>query len=478
MIRFILNDKEVSTALPPGTLLLDYIRYHRHLTGTKIGCREGDCGACTVLIGEIKDGNLQYRSVTSCLTALANVQGRHVVTIEGLNGEGLNPVQQAMSDEAATQCGFCTSGFVVSLAGFCLSDDGHNGQTAIAAINGNICRCTGYKSIERATAKVAELMQGKGDIPAIDFVTQQNILPAYFSSIEARLKALPTNGRQATASGGRFLGGGTDLYVQQPEAMADAAVISLVLKEALGRISVEENVCRVGGAVTVSQLVSSPFFQEHFPDIQKFIKLVSSTPIRNTATIGGNLVNASPIGDLTIFFLALDARLRLAPGPSPSGRQREAVAERVVPLKDFYKGYKILDKNPNEYIKEILFTLPGEQTFFNFEKVSKRTHLDIASVNSAMKLERSAGFISEAHLSAGGVGPVPMYLKETSAYLTGKEVTEETVFEAIETAQEEISPISDVRGSAEYKRLLLSQLIKSHFLQAFPALSIDKLLET
>lgn len=466
MIRFLLNDKEVSTALPPGALLLDYIRYHRHLTGTKIGCREGDCGACTVLIGEIKEGRLQYQSVTSCLTALANVQGRHVVTIEGLNGERLNPIQQAMSDTAATQCGFCTPGFVVSLAGFCLSNEAPNEQTAIAAINGNICRCTGYKSIERAAVKVAALMQAKGETPAIDFVTQQNILPAYFSTINARLKALPTNGQQPPSTGSRLLGGGTDLYVQQPEAMVEAPVISLALKEELKQISVEENVCQIGGAVTVSQLVASPFLQQHFPDIKAFIKLVSSTPIRNIATVGGNLVNASPIGDLTIFFLALNAQIILS----------NDTAERTISLKDFYKGYKTLDKAPNEYIKEIFLTLPDSQTFFNFEKVSKRTHLDIASVNSAMKMERSNGFIAEAHLSAGGVGPVPLYLKRTSAYLSGKEATEETVFEVIEIAQSEISPISDVRGSAEYKRLLLSQLIKSHFLQAFPALAVDAIL--
>ncbi|GAA4746454.1 FAD binding domain-containing protein [Flavisolibacter ginsenosidimutans] len=467
MIRFILNEKEVATNLPSGTLLLDYIRYHRHLMGTKIGCREGDCGACTVLIGEIKNDQVEYSAVTSCLTALANVQGKHVVTIEGLNGDGLNPIQQAMSDESATQCGFCTPGFVVSLAGFCLSNDDHDQQTALASINGNICRCTGYKSIERAATKVSGLMQKKGDELAIDFVIGNKILPAYFKNIKARLKSLPTNGQQLTTKGQRFLGGGTDLYVQQPEAMVEASIVPLVLKEELKRIVVDENTCRVGGAVTVSQIVSSPFFQKHFPDIQKFIKLVSSTPIRNIATIGGNLVNASPIGDLTIFFLALDAQIVLNDG----------ARERKVDLKDFYKGYKTLDKEANEFIKEISFVLPGSQTFFNFEKVSKRTHLDIASVNSAVKLEHANGTILKAHLSAGGVGPVPMYLNNASNFLTYKEVTEDLVFDTIEIALQEISPISDVRGSAEYKRLLLGQLIKSHFLQAFPSLSIDVLVQ-
>ena len=466
MIRFILNEKEVATNLPPGTLLLDYIRYHRHLTGTKIGCREGDCGACTVLIGEAKEEGLAYTSVTSCLTALVNVAGKHVVTIEGLNMDGLNPVQQAMSDEAATQCGFCTPGFVVSLAGFCLSETDCDVDAATASINGNICRCTGYKSIERAAVKVSELMQKKEDKPMIDFVVSNKILPPYFEDIETRLKGLPTNGQQSTANGQRFLGGGTDLYVQQPEAMVQADIVPLFPKKELKGVRQEGNNCIVGGAATVTDILTSPVFQKHFTELKKFIKLVSSTPIRNIATVGGNLVNASPIGDLTIFFLALDAQIVLSSGEN----------ERTVPLRNFYKGYKLLDKRPDEFVSHILFELPNENTVFNFEKVSKRTHLDIASVNSAMKIEVNDGCIVKISLSAGGVGPTPLYLQKASEYLLGKKLNEETVLEAVEFAQTEVSPISDVRGSEEYKRLLLSQLIKAHFLQLFPSLAFEKLL--
>ena len=184
MIRFILNEKETATSLPAGTVLLDYIRYHQHLMGTKIGCREGDCGACTVLVGEIKDNRLQYQSMTSCLLPLGNVQGKHIVTIEGVNpssGE-LNPVQQAMADEGATQCGFCTPGFVMSLAGFCLNDQEATKENAIASVDGNICRCTGYKSIERAAGKVAVLMKERNGEEAAAFVTNNKILPEYFAT--------------------------------------------------------------------------------------------------------------------------------------------------------------------------------------------------------------------------------------------------------------------------------------------------------
>ena len=476
MIRFILNDKDVATDLPPGSLLLDFIRYDRHLMGTKIGCREGDCGACTVLVGEVKHDKLVYTSATSCLMAVANAEGKHIVTIEGINSpqtegeiQALNPIQQAMSDEAATQCGFCTPGFVVSLAGFCLAETEHNYKNAIASIDGNICRCTGYKSIERAAAKVAEIMNGKKDSAAIDFVCDKQILLPYFKEIKSRLKALSLSSRgTALAHDQHFLGGGTDLYVQQPEAMIHAHVSTLLLKNELKDIYEREGKCYVGAAATVTDVLSSSIFRQHFPQLQKFFKLVSSTPIRNMATVGGNLVNASPIGDMTIFFLALDAQLTLSDGQS----------ERILPLRSFYKGYKQLDKKREEYIKEIWFEVPNSNNVFNFEKVSKRTHLDIASVNSAMLIRVEDKTILNISISAGGVGPVPMYLKKTSTFLLRKTINEEAITEAIEIAQSEITPISDVRGSEEYKRLLLGQLIKGHFLQLFPSLSIEKLLTT
>ena len=468
MTQFILNQKEITTALPKAMLLLDFIRYQQQLTGTKIGCREGDCGACTVLVGEIINGELMYRSATSCLMPIGNAQGKHIVTIEGVNVEGLNFIQQAFADEGATQCGFCTPGFIVSLAGFCLNQNANTAAAAVDAVNGNICRCTGYKSIEKAAAKVAcKVAERKGE-NAISFAIANNILPAYFSEIKQRLIEGNTksNGLQVSVSVDfKFVGGGTDLYVQQHETMVHTAVDLLFDQPHLNGITQQGNKCFVGPSVCVTDMLESPVFQKYFPDLERYIKLVSSTQIRNMATVAGNFINASPIGDFTIFFLALDAQLVFSDGKN----------KREIALRNLYKGYKTLDKKPEEFIEQIYFELPAAGSKFNFEKVSKRTNLDIASVNTAIHFQMQDDSIGSAGIAVGGVGPIPAYLPKSSSFLTGKNISAATIDELISIVQEEISPISDARGTAEYKRFLLSQLIKAHFITLFPTVEIPSL---
>ncbi|MDP4264120.1 MAG: FAD binding domain-containing protein [Bacteroidota bacterium] len=477
MIHFILNEKEIATGLPPGTVLLDFIRYHRHLTGTKIGCREGDCGACTVLVGEIHDGELHYQSTTSCLMPIGNAEGKHIITVEGVNpattGQsmpGLSPVQQAMADEGATQCGFCTPGFVMSLTGFCLGNKEATQQNAIASIDGNICRCTGYKSIERAAGKVAAIIKERKGEEITSFVSRKKILPEYFPGIKKRLQQLNDAEKArhlpdlaSLAGRPHVVGGGTDLYVQKQDEMTHASIRFISDQPKLNRVIREGNKCIMGPSATVTDLQESPIINDAFPDFHRYAKLVSSTQIRNMATIAGNFINASPIGDFTIFFLALDARVILAHPDSYRASSKEA-GLRTLPLRKLYKDYKQLDKKPEEHIEQVWFELPGKNSFFNFEKVSKRTHLDIASVNTAISMTIKDNIIENAGISAGGVGPIPMYLEKASAFLAGKKINEDPVQEVIEIVQTEISPISDARGTKEYKRLLLGQLIKAHFI--------------
>src|SRR3982751_6553054 len=179
MIEFILNNQTISTDLPPGMTVLDFVRYHQNLKGTKIGCREGDCGACTILVGELISDEVSYRSMTSCLTPLANAASKHIVRIEGINPEdgSLTPVQQAMLDESGTQCGFCTVGFVMSLTGFCLDKTPKTNESAVSAVDGNICRCTGYKSIERAAASLTEVLNQKNGQSRINYAIEKGMVP-------------------------------------------------------------------------------------------------------------------------------------------------------------------------------------------------------------------------------------------------------------------------------------------------------------
>ncbi len=464
MLQFILNNTKVSTSLPAGTLLLDFIRYHQHLKGTKIGCREGDCGACTILVGERQNGDLHYTNATSCLMPIGNAAGKHIVTIEGINLKELNALQQSFAENGATQCGFCTPGFIVSLAGFCMSKDEPSQEKAIKSIDGNICRCTGYKSIERAAEKINLLMQERNGREPLAFAVANQIIPEYFLEIKEKLfRLLQVNGENGTLfSKKKILGGGTDLYVQQHETMVKENILFLFDKKELNGIASDAVDCTMGASTTVADIAASDVFQQHFPGLDKYIKLVSSTPIRNMATIAGNFCNASPIGDFSIFFLALDAQISISNGTQ----------KRNVPLRSFFKSYKVTDKTDDEFIEQISCTLPGPEDFFNFEKVSKRTHLDIASVNTAINLKIENGLVKKAGLSAGGVGPIPLFLKEASAFLEGKSLDEGTVNELLTIVNTEIAPISDARGTAEYKTLLLQQLVKAHFLKLMPALNL------
>ncbi|MEP1097440.1 MAG: FAD binding domain-containing protein [Cyclobacteriaceae bacterium] len=455
MVEFILNNETIRTEKPSGFLLLDLIRYDKALTGTKIGCREGDCGACTILIGEVVDGQMKYISATSCLTPIGNVHGKHVVTVEGLNMEKLSPVQHAMIEESGTQCGFCTVGFVVSLSGYCLENSSPTYDEAIAAIDGNICRCTGYKSIERAAKRVTDALAEKNTDQAINWLIEQEFIPTYFAQIPDQLKDVGSPSKKTQS---RLVGGGTDLYVQRAEEMVDLEVGLVNQNAKLRFITEEDGTMTIGGGSTVSDLANATQVQQAFPRLHEHVKLVSSSPIRNISTIAGNFVNASPIGDFTAFFLALDTQITLSSDDN----------SRTIFLKDFYQGYKVLDKSEDEIISSISFKLPTADSHFNFEKISKREHLDIASVNTALQIEVVDGIVTRAHISAGGVAPIPTYLHKTVDFLEGKEIAPLTVKEANEIMQSEVSPISDARGSADYKRLALRQLFFAHFIKLFP----------
>lgn len=468
MVSFILNNETIRTEQGAGMTLLDFIREITQQKGTKIGCREGDCGACTVLVGILlEEGHIQYRSITSCISPLGNANGKHIVTVEGISlPQQLNVAQQALVDNSGTQCGFCTPGFAVSMTGAALNG-ASDYRAAMDAISGNICRCTGYKSIERAAFQLTEKLVNMDETSSISALIKQGFIPAYFQHIPTRLRSLnPTiiSGAQT------MVGGGTDLYVRHADRLADEAVYLLQQDDALSAINIENGICTLGAGVTVTEFVANETLQKHIPNLRQFIQLISSQQIRNMGTLAGNFVNASPIGDMSIFFLALDATLAIK---TPTG-----VVRRIF-LKDFFRDYKVYDLERADIIQSISFSLPESHTYFNFEKVSKRTHLDIASVNSAIQISVKDHHIEVAHVSTGGVSAIPKYLFKTSRFLRNKPINTDTVLAAAKILQAEISPISDVRGSADYKRLLAQRLFFAHFIELFPnIIHFEKLLQS
>jgi len=271
-INFICNDSEIEVTVHPGLVLLDFLRKELYLTGTKEGCREGDCGACTVLIGELINNDVKYYSVNSCLLPTGDVNGKHVVTIEGLNNQELTAVQKSFIKEGASQCGFCTPGFIVSLTGYFLSNKKINVDSAIQAMDGNVCRCTGHYSIRKAAQTItkflsSEIAERKN---YLNNLINVGLIPAYFSSIKKRLKEIEQKSfLQTLDSPSKFtIAGGTDLFVQNWENILEGDVNLLSYSEISSAIEEENGICIIGARATVTELIESDIIKKHLPSLK------------------------------------------------------------------------------------------------------------------------------------------------------------------------------------------------------------------
>lgn len=465
-IKFILNNELIEADVNPAAVILDFIR-DNNLTGTKEGCKEGDCGACTVLIGELKNDEVEYKSINSCLFPLGNVHGKHVVTIEGINqpGKELTPIQEAFVEYGASQCGFCTPGFIISLTGYLISSESLDAKEAVYSMDGNICRCTGHNSIIRAAEKITSnfgnLSGANGT--KLKVLADKKFIPQYFLTIKNRLSKIEKAEfhRETNGASSYFVSGGSDLFVQIPDVMMKSTIRFLYDNPEIKFIREENGNILIGSTSTVNEVLNSKIMLKYFPSLFNYIELFGSLPIRNSATIGGNLNNASPIGDMTSFFLGLNSTIVLAD---------EKDNQREIPMRDYYLSYKKTARNGDEYMKYLYFKIPSKPYYFNFEKVSKRTFLDIASVNTTMLIEMEDEIVKDVHISAGGVSAIPLYLKKTREFLLNKNLSIDLINEAIEISLNEIAPISDARGAAEYKKLLCKRLLYSHFIKLFPEL--------
>ncbi|OGS52057.1 MAG: hypothetical protein A3J79_00960 [Elusimicrobia bacterium RIFOXYB2_FULL_62_6] len=456
MLSFILNEREVRTDERPGLVLLEFIRGTACLSGTKDACREGECGACTVLVGARRaDGSVAYKACASCLLPLGAVDGCHVVTVEGLGGDSLTLAQKLIVENNASQCGFCTPGIVLSLTGFCLASPELSYENAVDALDGNICRCTGYVSIRNAARALCEKLAGIDKDPAgrLAALLAAGVVPEYFRAIPERLAQLRADPRPSCEDA-VLVAGGTDLFAQRPEQLFESGLCFLSDRCDLDYVRADGGALRAGGGVTIEDFRRSEAVKKHFPALVGDLLLHSSAILRNRATLTGNIVNASPIADAAIMLLALNARLVI----TASGG-----AKREVPLDKFFLGYKKTDLACGELVTEIVIPLPTAGARYNFEKVSNRATLDIAAVNTALLITTGPdGKITGLRLSAGGVAPVPLLIGGLEAFY-GRRPDAETIEAIAAAAGAAAKPIDDIRGSAAYKKLLLGQLVRAHF---------------
>ena len=460
VIEFRLNGKDVRVEnVSPNLTLLDWLRA-RGLTGSKEGCAEGDCGACSVaIIDRDRKGKPAYRAINSCLVPLPLMAGRDVVTVEGVAGEQLHPVQQAMVENHGSQCGYCTPGFIMSLfEGYYRSDLKTSGQLD-EQLCGNLCRCTGYRAIRDAAADAFEKRNGADQFDELLTTASRRLGPVRYASGDERFLR-PATLKQLFAMmakhpEGRLIAGATELGLDITKRYQKfQTLISLEAIGELTRIESSEAEWRVGATATLTRI--NELLGKEFSGIGEMLQWFGSRQIRNRATMGGNLATASPIGDSAPVLLSLDARLALA---SESG-------ERELPIEEFFVAYRKTALRPGEILKTIVIPrlTKGNDVRRGFYKVSKRREMDISTVAGSFSLELdAAGAISLARLAFGGVAAMPMRAPKTEQALLGQAWNEETLKRVLPVLEQEFTPISDVRGNAAFRRRLITNLLHKFF---------------
>ena len=452
-LEFHLNGRRHAVRdVPPNVTALDYIREHLRLTGTKEGCAEGDCGACTVVLAAGPEGTRTFRAVNACLLTLPHLNGADMLTVEGLaDGDGLDPVQAAMADGDGTQCGYCTPGFVMALYALRRGGEETDPETVHDALAGNLCRCTGYRPIVDAAVKACggkaldETGSGGGSAHAPAPVTERYEAggQAFLSpvSLAEMAEALADN------PDAYILAGGTDLgLLAAKERQKLPVVIHTGRVRELLEIRDEPDFLEFGAAVTYTDAL--PLIGRDYPSFATLIKRIGSRQIRNMGTIGGNIGNASPIGDTPPCLIALDATLSLHSRDGP----------RQMPIEDFFLDYRKTDLRPGEFIRSVRIPKLKDGEAFRTYKISKRYDQDISSVIGAYRLTVADGSVRDARIAYGGMAATPKRARACEAALTGSAWTEDALTEAARAVDEDFEPLSDHRASATYRSMVARNL--------------------
>jgi xanthine dehydrogenase small subunit len=472
-IRFIRRGELVSlNNVPPDRTLLEVLREDLSCTGTKEGCGEGDCGACTVVLGQVEDDGIRYRAINSCIRLAHSVDGMALWTVEDLAADGrLHPAQEAMVQCHASQCGFCTPGFVMSLFGMyqnhvCRGEP-ITRELAQEELSGNLCRCTGYRPILDAAQQMAQL-------PAVTI--DEAALAQQLAGLQGGPAGADTHDEPAAHAAGAYLAPGSlagllSARAAHPDAQIVAGctdvglwvtkmhmqfgkVLDVTAAQELRQVETYGNHIAIGAAVTLADAFDALVAER--PQLKTFATRFAGLPVRNSGTLGGNVANGSPIGDSMPLLIALGAHVVLM----------SVHGHRDLPLEDFYTGYRKNVLAPDEVLAWIKVPRPQDGEQLRAYKISKRYDDDISAVCLVISLTLADGFVSRISIGAGGVAATPVRAAATEALLRGKPWTLATIQEATASLRAEFQPISDMRASAAYRSEVLGNLMQRFWLES------------
>jgi len=463
-IKFVWENKVYSINNPdPNETLLNYVRLKLKKTGTKEGCAEGGCGACTVVLGELKNNNIIYKAINSCISFVPSLEGKQLILVEDLvkkNGT-LHPVQDAMIKYHGSQCGFCTPGFVMSLFAMYKNFSSYNNERIHDSISGNLCRCTGYRPIVDAAKSlnnVSRLDQfynnRKKTLKLLKKIDSKNLSfkngnKKYFSpkNINQLKKIIKENPNSI------FLSGGTDLSLQVTKERKEINnIISLNSIKELKFIKEKNGNIEVGASTSLKEF--ELFIKKYYPDFNLILKRYGSDQIRNVGTIAGNIVTASPIGDTLPLLLSLDAKIVL----------QKISNKKVLPLKKFFISYRKTRLKKGEFIHSIIIPI-FKKNIFKAYKISKRVDDDISTVCASFNLEIINNKIKNVKIAYGGMAPIPKRAINCEKTLVNSSLSEESFNKAMKKLERDFAPIDDMRASKSYRMEIAKNLLIKCFLE-------------
>ena len=459
-IQFLLNKKLIELSdFDPNTTVLNYIRDHKNLRGTKEGCGSGDCGACTAVIAELDGKNLKYRSINTCIMFLYSLQGKQLITVENLEkNKKLHPTQQSMVDNNGSQCGFCTPGFIMSMFAMYKNKEQTSKENIDKYLAGNLCRCTGYKPINLATKNmysygrndhfaekekevIKKLTQIKGKNISIEYNNKKYFITTNIAGLKNVIK---------NSNNYKLLSGGTDLALEVTKKRKDIeTLIYLGNNKDLKYIKIKNKKIIIGAATPINDTLG--ILNKYYPEIAEMYLRYGSLQIRNVATIGGNLANASPIGDSAPALISLDSSIVI------NGKNK-----KTVKLNNFFLNYKKTLLKKNEFIQEIIIPIKKE-VIFKCYKISKRFDDDISAVFMAITLKLKNTTIENILITLGGMAEIPKRAEKTEKFLKGKKLNLDNIILAQSIIIKEFTPLSDMRASSDYRKKICQNLLEKFY---------------